>query len=61
MSDRPTRTCGAGAAKGCMAGNILPGGRLSSVGTARFAVGTLTGNRAPTWFYMIGGGLRPKR
>ena len=31
------------------------------VGTALFVVTTLAGNWTATWFYLIGGGLRPKR
>jgi hypothetical protein len=61
MSGRPSRGCGAGAAKGSVIGNIISGVGLLSVGTALFAVTTLAGDWAATWFYMMGGGLRQNR
>ena len=51
---------GAGAAKGCVVGNIISGVGLLSVGTAIFAVTTLAGNWTATWFYLMGGDLRWK-
>jgi hypothetical protein len=52
---------GAGAAKGCVVGNIISGIGLLSVGTAIFAVTTFLGNQAATWFYLMGGGFRSRR
>jgi uncharacterized protein len=48
---------GAGAAKGCVVGNIISGVGLLSVGTMIFFVFTVLSNWVATWFYLMGGTL----
>lgn len=52
---------GAGAAKGCVIGNILSGIGLLSVGTVLFAITTVLGNWGTTYLYLMGGRLLPAR